>query len=114
MNLTEFVNVIFSNRKAYENVTVKEKESFFFFVNKQLGRKLPEHAESFNHRNTNKSLALDTWVLFIENLQNSGDRDWPRNRTPNWFWGKKASGETEILTPDQVILNMIEKRKVSI
>lgn len=72
---------------------------------------LPEHAETFNHRGINKVTAMDTWVLFIENLQNSGDKNWPKNRVPYWFWGKKGTTELLVLSPDQIIINMVNDKK---
>lgn len=110
LTLPDLVRIMFSSHSEYETITKKEKEDFFFIFNRQMSRKLPEHAERFNHRRVNKEIAMDTWLIFIHHLQNSGDRDFPNNRMPKWFWGTKRTEVPPQLTPDQFILKLVEDK----
>ena len=95
MGLLEVVNTLFTDRSNYKNVTDKEKDDFFFIINRNIAKKFPELSQKLNHKEIDKSLAMD--VLFTE-IHRLGE-----NRYNKWFWAKgKSAKEKDGLKPTEI------------
>ena len=95
MALLEVVNTLFTDRSNYRNVTDKDKEDFFFIINRNIAKKYPLLSQKLNHKEIDKTLAMD--VLFTE-LHRLNEA-----RYNKWFWmkGKKAK-DKDALKPTEI------------
>ena len=85
MNFIEVANTIFENKHKYRNVTDKDKDDYFYIINKKLYLVKPEVAYFFNHKSIDKASALDLYYLMFKKY----------NKTPNNWWAKsKAKKDT--------------------
>jgi hypothetical protein len=83
-NLSEFVKILFKNKRDYPYLEHPEKEAQFFIFNRFMARRYPENANILNRRGIDKSFAADIWF------------DYHRSYTaiPTWFYprpGRKTA-----------------------
>jgi hypothetical protein len=86
MDLKTFVNALFVNKRAWAQISDKEKESYFFIFNRYMAKRHPLSAQKFNRKGVDKASAMDVWFETFK-------RD---IRVPAWFWagGKQLRKKT--------------------
>lgn len=77
-NLLAMTNCIFKDRANWKFVTVEQKETFFFPINRLLSKKYPELAATINIKWCDKAAALDSWFAFFDGKP-----------YPSWMWQKR-------------------------
>lgn len=85
MDLSNFVKIIFKDKKNYQNLDDKDKEKFFFIFNRMMARATPVNADALNKRGIDLSLASDIWFDYCQSLID----------TPNWFWSRAKKNKEE-------------------
>jgi hypothetical protein len=85
---THVVDFIFKNKERYNDLSDKDKETFFFIINRKFAREYPVHAQFFNKKNSNKATAMDIWFSFF---QKKGTID-----TPKWYWFTKNTNTESV------------------
>ena len=91
MKLTDVTNLIFINRDKYKSeMSLKDKDTNFFIINRFLLRRYPQLSIKFNYKSIDKALGLDLLFLKIK----------PDAYYNNWFWYKKKSTEKKDLTKE--------------
>jgi hypothetical protein len=83
IDFRNIVDFIFKNKNDYVKITADDKESNFFIINRKFARMYPKHAQFFNHKNIDKSTALDLWYYFFIKKRTIG--------IPDWYWKKSSS-----------------------
>jgi len=78
-NFLSIFKVLFNERYKWEYVTDKQKEEFFFIVNRHLSKKYLKQSKLLNSKTINKVSAMNIWFKFLEN-----------EPYPNWFWSKSS------------------------
>lgn len=94
-NLLAVTNCLFKNREDWKWVTDKQKETYFFIINRNFSKKYPERAQLLNNKFINKVVALDLWYNFML------DKPYP-----SWFWYKGTKTEKTDLTSSDFKLLM--------
>ncbi len=93
-NLTSIFNAMFKNRNNWKWVTEKQKETYFFIINRYLSKKYPDKAQLLNLKSIDKVLSIDLWFHFML------DKPYP-----SWFWSKSDKIEkSEFSDKDYKIL----------
>ena len=59
--LIDVANALFRNKKDWKNITIEDKEKFFFIFNRYFSKKYPTNAQFLNNKNVDKSSSLDLW-----------------------------------------------------
>ena len=77
--LIDVANALFRNKKDWKNISIEDKEKFFFIFNRYFSKKYPTNAQFLNNKNVDKSSSLDLWYYFML------DKPYP-----NWFWSKSS------------------------
>lgn len=80
-DLSSVMKKIFIDRSEYKNISIKDKESFFFIINRYITKRYPNVSISLNMKNINKSLALDLLFLKV-------NKD---NYYHTWIWDRKKT-----------------------
>ena len=93
MALLEVSNTLFTDRNNYGKVTDKEKEDFFFIINRNIAKKYPLLAQKLNHKEIDKVAAMD--CLFTQ-MHILGE-----TRYNKWFWGKSNYKKEKSLKPSE-------------
>lgn len=75
--LIDVANALFRNKKDWKNISIEDKEKFFFIFNRYFSKKYPTNSQFLNNKNVDKSSGLDLWYYFML------DKPYP-----NWFWSK--------------------------
>jgi hypothetical protein len=86
--LIDVVNCLFVKRSEYKNLSIEDKDKFFFIINRYLAKKFPEIAQNFNIKMIDKSVCLDLW--FIKKPW----EEYPNQQfkyAPSFFWKKSSS-----------------------
>jgi len=93
-NLTSIFNAMFKNRNNWKWVTEKQKETYFFIINRYLSKKYPDKAQLLNLKSIDKVVSIDLWFHFML------DKPYP-----SWFWSKSDKIEkSEFSDKDYKIL----------
>lgn len=95
MELIELVKALVSkNPKAWDLVSVDDKEKNFFIINRYMSKKYPDKSQLFNIKTIDKVSAMNLWHYFII-----------KEPYPNWFWSKGNKGDkSEISNKDFKLL----------
>jgi hypothetical protein len=92
--LIDVANALFRNKKDWKNISIEDKEKFFFIFNRYFSKKYPTNAQFLNNKNVDKSSSLDLWYYFML------DKPYP-----NWFWSK--SGKVDKSSLDSKDFNLL-------
>src|ERR1035437_1474839 len=92
-DLLAIFNTIFKNREDWQYVTDKQKETFFFIINRGMSKMYPIQAQLLNLKTIDKVSALGLWFHFVENQP-----------YPKWFWSKGEKSEKIIPEKDYNLL----------
>lgn len=100
----EILNLLFANRSEYKNLSVKEKDSAFFIVNRYLSKKFPDKASKMNFKGLDNSLGLDMWFLALKN----------EGKNYNWVWNtKKESALQKEKSKDiELVIQTLELKNI--
>lgn len=79
-NILAVTNAMLKDRRMWQHVTRRQKEEFFFIVNRLLSRRLPDVAAALNDRHGDKAAAMDAWFALFEGRP-----------YPSWMWAKRQS-----------------------
>lgn len=79
-NLLAVCNAMLRDKQNWKFVTDKQKETFFFIINRRMSQKYPEKSQLLNLKAIDKVSALDLWYYFML------DKTYPK-----WFWAKTES-----------------------
>lgn len=83
-NLLAITNCLFKDKEKWKWVTQKQKETFFFPINRLLSKRYPDFAQLLNNKYSDKASALDCWFFFMK------DKPYP-----SWMWTKSKKEKTE-------------------
>lgn len=91
--LIDVANAMFRNKKDWVNISIEDKEKFFFIFNRFFSKKYPTNSYLLNNKNIDKASALDLWYYFML------DKPYP-----NWFWSKSGKSDQSIDKKDFELL----------
>ena len=87
-NLLAVFNTIFRKRDDWKFLTDKQKDTYFFIINRHLAKRYPEQAQLLNLKNIDKVVGMELWYQFIKT-----------EPYPDWFWSKSEKSDKPILAP---------------
>lgn len=105
-DLSSVIKKIFIDRSEYKNISIKDKENFFFIINRYITKKYPNVSVSLNMKNINKSIALDLLFLKVNTDYNYH----------KWIWDKKKvkSAKNELSNSDiSLLIKELELKDIS-
>lgn len=94
--LTDIINALVKDRKKYTSLTNKEKEHYFFIINRMLSKKYPEYSLKLNIKSMDKSLAMDMWFLKLKGVN-------PYDLF-KWFWSKGSKVSNGLKREENIML----------
>lgn len=97
--LKHITDFIFKDKSRYKELSDKDKETFFFIINRKFARKYPKQAQFLNNKTMNKASALDIWYYFFIKQRTIN--------VPQWWWFKQESHK------EKSILKKEEKEYIS-
>ena len=95
--LIDIANAMFRNKKDWINISIEDKEKYFFIFNRYFSKKYPTKSQLLNNKNIDKSSSLDLWYYFMI------DKPYP-----NWFWSKSGKSNKSSLDKKDFELLMIK------
>ena len=95
--LIDVANALFRSKKDWKNISIEDKEKFFFIFNRYFSKKYPTNAQFLNNKNVDKSSCLDLWYYFML------DKPYP-----NWFWSKSGKADKSSLDSKDFNLLMMK------
>lgn len=95
--LIDIANAMFRNKKDWVNISIEDKEKYFFIFNRYFSKKYPTKSQLLNNKNIDKSSSLDLWYYFML------DKPYP-----NWFWSKSGKSNKSSLDKKDFELLMIK------
>ncbi len=95
--LIDIANAMFRNKKDWINISIEDKEKYFFIFNRYFSKKYPTKSQLLNNKNIDKSSSLDLWYYFML------DKPYP-----NWFWSKSGKSNKSSLDKKDFELLMIK------
>jgi hypothetical protein len=95
--LIDVANAMFRNKKDWINISIEDKEKYFFIFNRYFSKKYPTKSQLLNNKNIDKSSSLDLWYYFML------DKPYP-----NWFWSKSGKSNKSSLDKKDFELLMIK------
>ena len=95
--LIDIANAMFRNKKDWVNISIEDKEKYFFIFNRFFSKKYPTKSQLLNNKNIDKSSSLDLWYYFML------DKPYP-----NWFWSKSGKSNKSSLDKKDFELLMIK------
>jgi len=95
--LIDIANAMFRNKKDWVNISIEDKEKYFFIFNRYFSKKYPTKSQLLNNKNIDKSSSLDLWYYFMI------DKPYP-----NWFWSKSGKSNKSSLDKKDFELLMIK------
>lgn len=101
-NLLSIFKVLFSERHKWEFVTDKQKEEYFFILNRYLSKKYLKQAKLFNDKSINKVSGMNIWFHFLKN-----------EPYPKWFWTKSNKEKLKKLLTNSEYNDLRCKLKIS-
>jgi hypothetical protein len=84
-NLLAVANAMFKNRNNWIFVSTKQKEKWFFIINRNFSKKYPQKAQLLNLKTIDKATAMDIWHAFMKTQP-----------YPEWFWSKSPKMEKDL------------------
>jgi hypothetical protein len=93
--LIDVANAMFRNKKDWINISIEDKEKYFFIFNRYFSKKYPTKSQLLNNKNIDKSSSLDLWYHFML------DKSYP-----NWFWSKSSKSNKSSLDKKDIELLM--------
>jgi hypothetical protein len=113
MNITSpyhFLEMLFTNRAFYKEVTAKQKSDNFFMINRILSIEFPLMANKLNVNGIDPVTAVDAWYYFIaaKNYKSM----------PRWVWTKFSSAHKKekskvFLIDKKIIKYFLTKNQIS-
>ena len=99
MQLFDLIKIIFSDPRAYAEVTPGEKRKNFFMINRRFAIQHPHQAQALNHLRIDQAGSVDIWQRFMQKNY---------NKSPFWMWTKgikkaKEKKEQKINIPTAII-----------
>lgn len=76
MDFKDIVTIMFSDKKRWNQVSDKDKETVFFIFNRFMAKKFPKQSHFFNEKGMDLATSMDVWFNFLKN----------EVRQPFWFW----------------------------
>jgi hypothetical protein len=95
--LIDVANAMFRNKKDWINISIEDKDKYFFIFNRYFSKKYPTKSQLLNNKNIDKSSSLDLWYYFMI------DKPYP-----NWFWSKSGKSNKSSLDKKDFDLLMIK------
>lgn len=78
-SLTSITNIMFRNRKLWDQVPDEYKESNFFIINRYLSKKYPELSSLCNLKSSDRISSMNIWFHYMKSKP-----------YPNWMWSKQV------------------------
>lgn len=78
-NLLAIFNAMTKNRNLWYQVSDKQKEDFFFIINRMMSKKYPYISQSLNFKEQDPIVGMDLWFQFLNGKP-----------YPSWFWSKSS------------------------
>lgn len=101
-NLLSMFKVIFSERHKWEYVTDKQKEDYFFILNRYLSKKYLVKSKLINNKYIDKVSGMNIWFHFLKN-----------EPYPKWFWSKSNKEKTKNLLTNSEYKDLRFKFKIT-
>jgi len=93
-NLLAVSKCMFQDRSKWKYISTKQKEKWFFIINRNMSKKFPHLSQLLNDKTIDKVAGMDLWYYFML------DKPYP-----NWFWSKSPKFEkTDIPDSDFKLL----------
>ena len=73
-DLKHITDFIFTNKSEYENLSHKDKEDFFFIINRKFARKYPKHAKFLNKKSDSDNIKLNNMVVISASICNKNGK----------------------------------------
>lgn len=100
-NLLSVFNAMFKERENWIFLTDKQKNTYFFIINRNLSKKYPEKAQLLNLKTIDKVAAMDLWYYFML------DKPYPK-----WFWSKSEKKGDKPKVTEKDFKLLIKKLKI--
>ena len=84
-NLLAIWKCMFQERNKWKYVSDKQKEKWFFIINRNMAKKYPQKAQLLNLKTIDKATAMDLWFHFMKT-----------QTYPDWFWSKSPKQEKDM------------------
>lgn len=91
--LKHVVDFIFKDKHRYKDLSDKDKETFFFIINRKFARKFPKQAQFLNKKSIDKASAMDIWYMFFYKQRTIN--------VPQWWWFKQESHKEKSLLKNE-------------
>ena len=101
-NLLSIFKVLFSERHKWEFVTDKQKEDYFFIMNRYLSKKYLSKSKLINNKLIDKVSGMNIWFHFLKN-----------EPYPKWFWSKSNKEKVKKLLTNKEYNDLRFKLKIS-
>jgi len=86
-NLLAVANAMFKNRNNWIFVSTKQKEKWFFIINRNFSKKYTQKAQLLNLKTIDKATAMDLWFHFMKTQP-----------FPKFFFSKSDTKDKSVLT----------------
>jgi len=85
VDFEKVVDCIFKSKSEYYKLTDKNKEDFFWIINRKFGVEYPDLANKLSSKHIDKASALDIWFEKFKNARS----------IPSWYWSKSTPKDKE-------------------
>ena len=101
-NLLSMFKVLFTERSKWDFVTDKQKEDYFFILNRYLSKRYLKQAKLLNSKFIDKVSGMNIWFHFLKN-----------EPYPKWFWEKSKKEKVKNLLTNSEYKELRYKLKIS-
>ena len=86
-NLLSVFNTMFKKRDDWRFLTDKQKDTYFFIINRNLSKRYTEQAQLLNLKNIDKVVGMELWYQFMKT-----------EPYPKFFFSKSDTKDKYVLT----------------
>jgi hypothetical protein len=104
--LFDFVKIMFTKPKEYQNIKLHTKKRHHFMINRFFSIKFPANAQMFNVNGINGAFVVDSWAMVAKRFTS----------VPMWFYTKTkklaAADKKEYIPSDEVVEFFMKKHEI--
>lgn len=101
-NLLSISNAMFKNKKDWVYVTDKQKDTYFFIINRLLSKKYLKQSYLLNNKNVDKVSCMNIWYNFML------DKPYPK-----FIWSKQEKQKEKLKISNNDFELLLKKLQIS-